>query len=1161
MYRIVSPSGLAVDNRLNPDNLGNLFLSPVDKTAKGQLWRFVKYGDAYVVFSPFTNKSFDVVNAGSNPTPLGTWDFSRANVNQHFLVAASADGTVQIRHENSSRALSCEDKDGEKIIFMNVGAAPMDWRLVLSSEKLPPENLRGEHEWENEQVYAINRLDGHVTMIPYPSLEQMRQDAFYLRPWEQPSSSSYLSLNGKWKFNWVKQPSERPAGFYKPDFDVSGWDEIPVPSSWEMHGYGTPIYTNVTYPFKNAPAKIIPLEGYTIYDEPNPVGSYRRDFTIPQSWNGQQVILHFDGVYSGFYVYVNGKKVGYSEGANNVSEFDITKYVQTGDNTVAVEVYRWTDGSYLEDQDMFRLSGIHKDVYVYSKPLFNLRDYHLNAVFSNGDYSNAVLNAELFFENASSKSVEGASVLVNVIGEGGACVASGEYELSKVKPRAQSSCSLALDVKNPLLWSAEQPDLYSVEVILKRNGEVSQAVSTRFGFREISIRDNKVYINGNQVYFKGVNRHETHPRYGKAVPVETTIKDILLMKTHNINTVRTSHYPQAPHCYALYDYYGIYVMDEADIECHGNHSLSEKASWLPVYQDRMRKVVQRDRNHSCVIFWSMGNECGGGDNFDVLHKMVNQMDPTRPVHYEGNSNFADIDSHMYPDIPRMMRFDQNGNQKPYFLCEYAHAMGNAPGNVKEYWDYIENSRRMIGACVWDWVDQGLNKFGRPETELYYGGDFGDKPNDLDFCGNGLITADRRETAKLKEIKKVYQYIKFRSDDPVSGVVEIENKYDFSNLSEFKFAWKLLKDGFVVENGALPMSGTPDSKVKVQIPFKSELTKDSEWVLEITASLAETAIWADAGHEVAFAQFVLNERPAPAPVQVTQAVRDCSNEIDIVILTEDSKVTVSRKTGLLSSLEYKGRKVLAAEQNPMTLAWYRAVANDKYSDLTPYSSTVAMDALDCTLSADGTHATVTTSGKLLINVSENAKKAMPYNLTYRIYADGTVDVSASFTKLADASLIRRMGLKLTMPEGFENVRWYGLGNHETYPDRCESGRIGIWEATVDDFASEHYMRSQSMGNREQLRWFEVTDQDGSGIKVELVEGKMSFSALHYTDEDLWTAAHDWAIAQVRKNTTILSIDGIQQGLGNATCGPEPLEQYMIPVGQPIDYTFRITDIQR
>lgn len=1160
MYRIVSPSGLAIDNRLNPDNLGNLFLSPVDRKDKGQLWRLVKYADAYVIFSPFTNKSFDVVNAGGEDTPLGTWDFSRANVNQHFVITFNGDGTIAINHQNSGRslALTGEDRDGEKVFLMKSGEPSLKWTLVPAKDKLPPENLRGKAEWENEQIFAVNKLPGHVTRIPYPDVQSMREDGYYLRPWEMPSSGLYLSLNGNWKFHWVPKPDERPADFYRPGYDVSGWDEIPVPSNWEMLGYGTPIYTNVTYPFKNAPSMILPQKGYTNEHETNPVGSYRRDIEIPAGWDGQQVFLHFDGVYSGFYVWVNGRKVGYSEGANNDAEFNVTEYVHPGTNTIAVEVYRWTDGSYLEDQDMFRLSGIHKNVYMYAAPSVNIRDFHVNTAFGDDGYASAELTLDIFVSNDGKKKAASYMVEAILMDPSGKPAASASGQVGVVAPGGENRMSLVMDVKAPEMWSAEKPTLYTVEIVLKDAcGETVEAMSNRIGFRDIQIRDRRVYVNGNQVYFKGVNRHEIHPRFGKRVPVEATIQDILLMKRNNINTVRTCHYPQSPEAYALYDYYGMYVMDEADIECHGNHSLSEKASWLPAFKDRVARVIQRDRNHPCVIFWSLGNECGGGENFDALHKLANSMDPTRPVHYEGNSNYADMDSNMYPDIPRMIRTDRNGSDKPYFLCEYAHSMGNATGNLAEYWEYIENSERMIGACIWDWVDQGINKVGRPDNEFYYGGDFGDRPNDGDFSCDGLVTPDRRTTAKLAETKKVYQYIKFHPVDLAAGRVEIENRYDFTDLSEFVFTWELMKDGEVVESGCLSdIHGAPDAKVEVDVPFRENVGGSSEYFLNIRCTLADDTLWADAGHEVAAEQFALTSRPAPAAERaVTDTLSAEMTEDGVVLSSGQFSVSFSGKDGRIAGLSYGGREMLDG-QDAMTMLWYRSVGNDKFTDQTAYPSEHVGTSFSCTVAEDSAGAVVKAEGYVDI-AAEGKGWRMPYSVTYTVWADGVIDVDASFTKPSGTEVIRRMGIGLAMLPGYENVRWYGKGPHENYIDRCRSAAVGIYEETVEGFVSEHYVRAQSQGNREDARWIEVTDDSGAGLRFELMEGSMSFSAMHYLDSDLWNIRHDYRLPEIRREETFVNIDVIQQGLGNATCGPAPLQEYMIPEDRPVRYSFRIS----
>lgn len=483
---------------------------------------------------------------------------------------------------------------------------------------------------------------------------------------------------------------------------MSSWKEIPVPSNWEMHGYGTPIYSNFTYPFKNNPPFIQPEKGYTNEIEVNPVGSYRRNFIIPSDWDGKEIFLHFDGVYSGMYVWINGQKVGYSEGANNVAEFNITEYVKTGDNIIAAEVYRWTDGSYLEDQDMFRLSGIHRSVYLFATPKVHIRDYHLMSEFDGDDYSKAEFKIETSVKNYDKKLSQANTINVSLLDNKGQEVASVVKEIQKLKSGEEQIYNLQALVNNPLLWSAEKPNLYTAIVTMKDvKGHVLEAMSSKFGFRKIEIKNKRVYINNEPILFKGANRHDIHPRYGKAVPVESMLEDILLMKAHNLNTIRTSHYPNDPRMYAMFDYYGLYVMDEADIENHGNYSLNDTPSWLAAYLDRMERVMRRDRNHPSIIFWSMGNECGHGQNFNEIYKMAHQLDPSRPIHYEGKNGAADIDSHMYPSIESMANFDQQKSEKPYFICEFLHSMGNSPGNIAEYWDYIENkSQRMIGGCIW-----------------------------------------------------------------------------------------------------------------------------------------------------------------------------------------------------------------------------------------------------------------------------------------------------------------------------------------------------------------------------------------------------------------------------------------------------------------------------
>jgi beta-galactosidase len=1164
LYKIVSPSGFVLDNRLDPTNHSHIYLEKELKAAEGQYWRIVQNDEkkGYVIYNPFNAKSFDVIASAERDNRLSVWDYSRTNENQQWVITKNGNNRYEIQSQKNGWKLcfQASDKAGT-ILFLSPDDAT-GWQLKATSKKLPAENVRGKHEWENEQIFAVNKEPGHNTYIPYPSVESLKADKAFDQPWLTPSSPYYQSLNGNWKFHWVKQPEERPVNFYKPDYDVSAWKEIPVPSSWEMLGYGTPIYTNVNYPFRNFPSLILPQKGYTNETEPNPVGSYRRTFTLPQDWKGKEIFLHFDGVYSGMYVWINGKKVGYSQGANNDAEFNITSFVRAGENLIAAEVYRWTDGSYIEDQDMFRLSGIHRDVYLYATPKVHIRDFFLKSEFTGDDYRSATFKVEASIRNYDSQVAGESTIEVSLADPSGKQIATLIQKAGRIKGKEENRYTLSAKVENPLLWSAEKPHLYNVIVSVKdAQGVVTEALSSKFGFRKIEIKNKRVYINNEQVFFKGTNRHDTHPQFGKAIPVESMIQDIVLMKQHNINTVRTSHYPNSPKMYALYDYYGLYIMDEADLENHGNHSLSEKPGWEPAFVDRITRVIQRDKNHPSVIFWSLGNEGGGGENFLAMYKKAKELDPSRPVHYEGNSHYVDIDSHMYPDIPRMSDFDQQDSDKPYFLCEYVHSMGNAPGNIAEYWEYIENkSQRMIGACVWDWVDQGINKPGEPASRYYYGGDFGDTPNDRDFCANGLVTPDRKVTAKLLEIKQVYQYIKFRPIALNTGKIEITNRYDFYNLNRFDLAWEVLKNGEPVELGTLEsLDLAPNQTRVVTVPYQTAVESGNEYFLNLYFSLKEATTWAPRGHRVASGQFALNLRPGVAALdtETLPAIKVANGTANKLIITGDRfKAAFNASTGVLSSLQYEGREMLYNQQG-LALNWYRSVSNDKFTDQRYYEAEYT-SALHYTIDENGKYVTVMTNHKAMLQTGETTV-TIPCFINYTLYANGTIDVSAGFTKPDNASIIRRLGLQMVLPAGFENVQWYGRGPRENYIDRKQSALFGLYGTTVTGMEEEHYIRSQSMGNREDVRWFTITGDTGWGLKI-TSKDCMSFSALHVTDKDLWLAEHDFELNAIRKPEVYLSIDRIQQGLGNATCGPEPLPEYMIPVNTPLTYSFRIEPVK-
>ncbi len=1158
LYKIVSPSGLVIDNKQSEEN-GTGFVLSKNTNNKGQLWKISKMKNGYyTIANPYTNQSMDNGNIhAGNGSELMQWGSSNSNGNQQWTLNVTGTGAYSIvqRTSNMSLTFNGEEVTGSKIYQMPNSS--QTWRLVETAVKAPKEVIvRGKTEWENELIFAVNKESGHNTYIPYPSLESLKADKYFEQPWVRSQSANYLLLNGKWKFNWVKQPSERPTEFYKTNYDVSAWKEIPVPSNWEMQGYGTPIYTNITYPFKNNPPLIQSQKGYTNEVEPNPVGSYRRDFTLPADWDGKEIFLHFDGVYSGIYVWINGEKVGYSEGANNDAEFNITKYAKPGKNTIAAEVYRFTDASYIEDQDMFRLSGIHRDVYVYATPKMHIRDYSLKSDFNGNDFSSSTFNAGLSVKNYGNSTSKAATADLSLLDPTGKVVATLSQSIAALKGNSEQKYNLQAKVSNPLLWSAETPYLYTAIVTLKdSDGKVTEAMSSKFGFRKIEIKNKRVYINNKAVFFKGTNRHDIHPQFGKAVPTESMIQDIVLMKCHNINMVRTSHYPNDPKMYALYDYYGLYIMDEADLENHGNGSISDKPSWIPAFVDRIERVIERDKNHPSVIFWSLGNEGSNGENFTAMYKRAKEMDPVRPIHYEGKNEIADIRSQMYPDMKDLNRIDYMDEDKPYFLCEYAHSMGNAPGNIGEYWDYIEKSERLIGGCVWDWVDQGINKYGKETNKYHYGGDFGDKPNDGDFACNGLTTPDRRVTAKLLEAKKVFQYIKMRPLALMSGKIEIENKYDFINLDAFDITWELIKDGIKTESGTVAsINLRPDEKKTLVIPYNKSLEAGKEYFLNVYFSLKNKTIWADKGYLMASEQFALNNRPNVSMVDVNSLpAMEVKNEgKNLLINGQNFGITFDTESGIMKSLRYNNQEMIH-QNNGFMLNWYRSVNNDKYTSQKYYETTYDKPMFTYQVSDDKKSVTIITNTNAQI-AYEN-RITIPYLVKYTIYSNGTIDVEASFTKPINSPIVHRIGLQVLLSDKLENIKWYGRGPHENYWDRKRSAYFGQFDKTVKGMEEEHYVRAQSMGNREDARWFTITDNSNQGLKI-TSKDRLSFCALHFSDKDLWEAKHDFELDNIRKPEVYLSLDCYQQGLGNASCGPRPLPEYMIPENQTLNYSFRI-----
>ena len=1134
-YTIAAENGLVLDAQGSIQQESTIVLGNPEAGNPSQVWQIRPMGENR--FQLVNGHSFHGLDNADGPTehPVIQWPADTGNHNQYWYLSRNKDGSFTILSEPTGMALGLRNpgRYGDAVWQLKADpSSPLQrWTIRESPMKVDfiVPKTSSMNDWENERIFAVNKEPGHPTLIPYASEAEMTADAAYEHPWEPTASSRYLLLSGKWKFHWVKAPEERPLNFYEPSFDVSGWEDIDVPSCWETKGYGTPLYTNITYPFLNNPPFIQAQRGYTMEKEPNPVGSYRRDFDLPADWDGKRVFIHFDGVYSAFYLWINGRKAGYSQGANNDAEFDITEYVKKGRNVVAVEVYKWSDGSYIEDQDMFRFGGIHRNVYLMARPEEGVRDIRTETEF-NDDLSAATLKTFVL------TGLDG-TVNVSLYDEDGVKVGEGPQ----------------IRVAAPKLWSAEKPYLYTVRIsVFDKAGNLAECTFFKHGFRKVEFRHNKLYVNNVLTYLKGADRHDIHPVFGKAVPVESMVEDILLMKRHNLNAVRTSHYPNDPRMYALYDYYGLYVVDEADQECHGNQSISSMPSWEGAYVDRAVRMVRRDRLHPSVFFWSLGNESGKGSNIVAMRDAVRELDP-RPIHYEGQNEIADIDSQMYPSLDGMIARDRDGSDKPYFLCEYAHAMGNAIGNLAEYWDYIENdSERMIGGCIWDWVDQAIVMPGANDGKLYFGGSFGDMPNDNDFCCNGIVTADRRVTPKLEQVKKVYQYVKIRMPEP--GKLVLENRYTSYNLDEMELMAFVHWSGGRITGCRISLPDTPPGEMcSVELPFlESYFDASGDVTLQVEVKLSEATRWSNRYHVVATEEFVVNERePGLKAVRSVDArpLKVYLEENRFLCAENDSiGVRFDKTFGRLIGLRLGGKEVLHGLGGP-TLNTFRYISNDGTRYIRDGRGQSPARVTGFRYEEKDGVLRVETALEAPVNAS-----SVPHTIIYEVHPEGYVDVDARFSPEADVRL-PRLGLRLFLNPDFEQVNWYGRGPMENYPDRKDAAFLGVYRNTVTGM-EEHYVRTQSMGERTDTRWLTFSAEDGRTVTF-TADGTFDFSAQHFTDEDLYLVKYANDLDNVRRSEVVLNLDCVMGGLGNASCGPGPLPQYQIEPGRPYGYRFRIS----
>lgn len=1159
-------SGLSINSRGNGNNDAVMYIDEYsDDNSDYFIWELRKSssvsGDFFQIYSPVHGKALDLALGGSR-IPL-FWDSNFTNTNQQVYITAAGTehGIYQLSAVSKNVRYYLEASGNSLYMTTEPTEEGSYFRLsYVADDKVPMGNV-----WEDETFFEDNKEPGHATYMPYSSVARMKADDKYNFPWLEPQNAEYLSLNGTWKLNWVTSPAQRPGKetFWGDSVDVSGWDDIEVPSCLEMKGYGQPYYINVNYPFQNNPPYISMKDGLL-----NSVASYRRNFTLPSTWDEKRVYLHFDGIYSAAFIWMNGEYVGYTQGANNDAEFDVTPFMREGDNNVSVQVFRWCDGSYLEGQDMWHMSGIHRDVYLYAAPHTHVRDHYITSNLSAADnYTAGEMNVELWMNNGKKEEGE-KSVDVTLIAPDGTEIATRTASFTFAAGESEKSVTVNFPSLSGLLpWTAETPNLYTVIVKQKDvQGNEEFVFSTKYGFRHIEINNGLVYINGERILFKGANLQDTHPLTGRTVDVATMLADVKMMKQSNMNTIRNSHYPRQAKMYSMFDYYGLYCMDEADVECHynwensGRGGITFQESWREQYIDRTVRMVYRDRNFPSIFSWSLGNESNGDGHFTYTYNAVRELD-SRMIHYEGSTRAygtaTDLYSVMYPSVDDA-RADANGNYmgQPYFMCEYAHAMGNAVGNLKEYWDIIESSKYGIGGCIWDMVDQSIydaadiangtltvNGRNKYRTGYDYPG-----PHQGNFVNNGLVTADRKWSPELTEVKKVYQYIKIFSYDTATNNLQIKNDYDFLNINAFVLRYTVLSNGNKVKNGEVELpSALPGETITVNIPCDYS-NVEGEVMLNVEVCLKNACSWAESGYPIATEQFTLVERAAALPaMEATDkelAVENVSGQWHIS--NGDFKV-VFGNTGNFYSWKVGDNSFIA--EGP-EYSNYRWVENDGPTE-TYYNYDSANGVSNKSVSAEKDAAT----GNAIVTVTAGGKNCS-YEFVYTIYPSGIIDLYAEYTSVI--TNLRRLGLSMAFPATFEQVEYYARGPWENYTDRKTGSYLGRYTTTVSEMF-EHYPKPQSMGNRENLRDLLLTDVDaGLGIKIE-TEGDVAFSLLHYTDVELKNAAHTWELSE--GGNVYAHFDALQRGIGNGSCGTGTgtLSKYQIPSSGTYSYKLRFTPL--
>lgn len=1015
--------------------------------------------------------------------------------------------------------------------------------------------------WQDATVTHINRMPMTAHYLPFTSengaLAQLKMDdarRFQLNT----QNERRRSLDGVWKFKLVKNPSLALTDFFKTSYNVSDWQNINVPGSWELQGFDAPIYTDVTYPFKANPP-FVPQDY-------NPIGHYVHEFTVPENWKGMDVIMDFEGVESAFYLWINGKMVGYSEDSRLPAHFNISKFLKKGKNRLAMKVFRFSDGSYLEDQDYWKYSGIERNVFIQARPKSRMNDYVLGNKLIN-QYKDGNFTLDVNMLNPQ----KGQKVEVKVLSATGKSLFK---QILSITSPADTLIHFEKLLKNVQPWSAESPYLYTLVInTTDRNGRVEESVAQPFGFRTIEMKNGQLLVNGVAITIKGVNRQEHNAVHGRTLSIGEMVKDVKMMKQFNINAVRTSHYPNYSEWYQLCDKYGLYMVGEANIECHGildteYKQLADREDWYPAFHDRMYRMIKRDRNHTAIIIWSMGNESGYGKSFEKLYDMSKAMDPTRPVQYEGGGYYAksDIYCPMYARIWSLRRHVNQRDERPLILCEYAHAMGNSEGNLKDYWDLIYKYDQLQGGFIWDWVDQTIAKTDDKGHKYWaYGGDMGfvGVVNDSNFCANGLVAADRSLHPHIWEVKKVYQNIAFEPVAFMQNRIKVTNRFDYTTLDNYQLFWAVEANGETIRSGKMNFPILlPHQAKEMEIPMGTLPAADNkEYFLTLRAFSKQATGAVPAGHEVAIEQMQLPVRLEKAQEQVSGQIEKTETEDAVTIQgkTQDFSISFSKKTGEMTSLKYDGKEMLLAGLQPN---FWRGITDNDVANGTQERCATWREAgkkmvlKSIKTQADNRKATV-------IADFDMPEQESQMQITYQMLANGNVEVNMHFIPGNKAlPEMPRLGMRMILKGDYDQMTWLGRGPQENYADRKSGYLIGKYSASV--WEQYHpYVRAQETANKCDVRWFTLASKTGAGIKVEGAE-PLSVSAWNFPQDDLLyvpsTIEHRHGGCVDKKDMVWVNIDHLQMGVGgDNTWGAMVHPEYTI-TPKEWSYSFTIKNLK-